>query len=285
MIIRAALAAVGLLLGAGLALGQNPAVAKKHQALYNQLEGQLVQFASQIPAGSTQHSVLRGAAWTAAGCEPVPTLLDESRRGARRARAGCLAAGRRAARDAGGVLSAPVRPVPRSAPNTGALRQSRQRRAAARHAAAGAKPCARPHRWQHRCATLLPAPGQAALLQRALWRSEEHRAGAATGLPHAGSRAAARRRGPQAHPARLAQLPAQDHRRSARAARGLRSRFGCGSGPPRTASSWSIRWPPSPVRPISICAWIGSPRRRTTCCRGCSSGPSASAPSTPASAS
>jgi hypothetical protein len=80
MIIRTALAALGLLLSAGLACGQNPAVAKKHQALYNQLEGQLVQFASQISGPSTQHSVLRGAAWTAAACEPVPTLLDEARR-------------------------------------------------------------------------------------------------------------------------------------------------------------------------------------------------------------
>ena len=51
MLIRAALAALGLLLSAGLAFGQNPVVAKKHQALYNQLQGQLVQFASQISAG------------------------------------------------------------------------------------------------------------------------------------------------------------------------------------------------------------------------------------------
>jgi hypothetical protein len=74
------LAALALLLSVGLAFGQNPAVARKHQGLYNQLEGQLVQFASQISSGSTERGVLRGAAWIAAGCEPVPTQLDEARR-------------------------------------------------------------------------------------------------------------------------------------------------------------------------------------------------------------
>ncbi len=80
MILRAGLAAVGLLLSAGLACGQNPAVSRKHQALYSELAGQLGQFASQVSGTPMQHSVLRGAAWTAAGCEPVPTLLEESRR-------------------------------------------------------------------------------------------------------------------------------------------------------------------------------------------------------------
>jgi hypothetical protein len=80
MITRTALAALGLLLGAGLGFAQNPPVAKKHQAIYQQLEGQLDQFAARIPEGATERSVLRGAAWTAAGCEPVPTLLEEARR-------------------------------------------------------------------------------------------------------------------------------------------------------------------------------------------------------------
>jgi hypothetical protein len=80
MLIRTALAALAMLLGAGLAHGQNPAVAKKHQALYDQLQGQLARFASQIPEPAAPRAVLRGAAWTAAGCEPVPTLLEEERR-------------------------------------------------------------------------------------------------------------------------------------------------------------------------------------------------------------
>ncbi len=77
---RAALAALGFLLSAALAFGQTPPVPKKDQALYTQIQGQLAQFAAQIPSASAPHTVLRGAAWTAAGCEPVPTLLDEARR-------------------------------------------------------------------------------------------------------------------------------------------------------------------------------------------------------------
>jgi hypothetical protein len=80
MLIRAAVAGLSLLLGTGLAFGENPEVPKKHQALYTQLRGQLAAFASQIPEPATPGSVLRGAAWTAAGCDPVPTLLDEPRR-------------------------------------------------------------------------------------------------------------------------------------------------------------------------------------------------------------
>src|SRR5262245_9898647 len=80
MPMRAAIAALSLLLSTALAFAQNPEVPKKHQALFSQLQGQLAAFASQIPAASSPGTVLRGAAWIAAGCDPVPTLLDELRR-------------------------------------------------------------------------------------------------------------------------------------------------------------------------------------------------------------
>jgi len=74
------LAAVALPLSTGLAGAQSAVIPKKHQALYRQLGGQLAQFAATVPGTGSDRPVLRGAAWTAAGCEPVPTLLDETRR-------------------------------------------------------------------------------------------------------------------------------------------------------------------------------------------------------------
>jgi hypothetical protein len=78
--LHAAVAALAWLLCAELAGAQGPVVAKKHQALYGELQGRLAQFASQIPPGSAHPGVLRGAAWTSAGCEPVLTLVEEPRR-------------------------------------------------------------------------------------------------------------------------------------------------------------------------------------------------------------
>jgi len=80
MLMRAAVAALSLLFCTAPAFAQNPEVPKKHQVLYTQLQGQVAAFASQIPGASGPGSVLRGAAWTAAGCDPAPTLLDDLRR-------------------------------------------------------------------------------------------------------------------------------------------------------------------------------------------------------------
>ena len=62
MLLRCMLVALGLLLGIGFAWAQKPPVAKKHQALYNQLESELAQFATQVSGTPTQQTVVRGAA-------------------------------------------------------------------------------------------------------------------------------------------------------------------------------------------------------------------------------
>ena len=252
--IRAALAALGFLLSAALAFGQNPPVPKKDQALYTQIQGQLVQFAAQIPSASAQHTVLRGAAWTAAGCEPVPTLLDEPRR-------------ERALRELDALQQAGVQLVTLEVCYPLLSEQFHEPRATLEHYANLANAVRlRGMQLLVRSRALAPTDGsivarryylrlaQATLLPRALRGSEEHRAGAAARLPHAGLRSTARRRRTQAHPARLAQPPAQDNHRSARAAGGLHARTGRGCGASRTASSWSIPSLPSLAWRTSSCA-------------------------------
>jgi hypothetical protein len=74
------LTALALPLGVALAQAQSAVVPKKHEALYRQLERQLGRFVAQVPWTTSDRPVLRGAAWAAAGCDPVPTLLEEPRR-------------------------------------------------------------------------------------------------------------------------------------------------------------------------------------------------------------